>query len=81
MPAQIAVLLALAAKLFDAVPLDQMTDAEHGLCEAAAEIPKEVRQRLDTADKLSDDDREAILQIARQSLERFQPKPPPEKKP
>jgi F-type H+-transporting ATPase subunit alpha len=80
-PAQIAVLLALAAKLFDAVPLDQMTDAEHGLCEAAAEIPAEVRQRLDTADKLSDDDREAILQIARQSLERFQPKPQPEKKP
>jgi F-type H+-transporting ATPase subunit alpha len=28
-PAQIAVLLALTAELFDRVPLDQMTDAEH----------------------------------------------------
>ena len=28
-PAQIAVLLALTAELFDLVPLDQMTEAEH----------------------------------------------------
>ena len=41
---------------------------------AAADIPAEVRQRLDTADKLSDDDRETIVQIARKSLARFQPK-------
>jgi len=80
-PAQIAVLLALAAKLFDGVPLDQMTDAEHGLCEAAADIPAEVRERLDTAAKLSDEDRETIIQIARRSLAPFQPKPEPEPKP
>ena len=30
-PAQIAILLALTAKLFDAVPLDQMADAEHAV--------------------------------------------------
>jgi F-type H+-transporting ATPase subunit alpha len=74
-PAQIAVLLALTAELFDHVPLDQMTDAEHALREAAADIPAEVRERLDTAEKLSDEDREAIIQIARKSLARFQPKP------
>jgi F-type H+-transporting ATPase subunit alpha len=74
-PAQIAVLLALTARLLDRVPLDQMTDAEHALCEAAADIPAEVRERLDTADKLSDEDRETIIQIARKSLARFQPKP------
>jgi F-type H+-transporting ATPase subunit alpha len=74
-PAQIAVLLALTAELFDRVPLDQMTDAEHVLREAAAEIPAEVRKRLDTADTLSDEDRETIIQIARKSLARFQPKP------
>jgi F-type H+-transporting ATPase subunit alpha len=79
-PAQIAVLLALIAGLFDLVPLDQMTDAEHALCEAAADIPAEVRERLDTADKLSDDDRKAIIEIGRRSLARFQPKPEPEKK-
>jgi len=74
-PAQIAVLLALTAELFDHVPLDQVTDAEHALREAAADIPAEVRERLDTAKKLSGEDREAIIQIARKSLARFQPKP------
>ena len=78
-PAQIAVLLALAAKLFDGVPLDQMTDAEHSLRVASADIPEEVRDRLQTAEKLSAGDRETIIQIARKSLARFQPKP--EKKP
>ena len=65
-PAQIAVLLALTAELFDRVPLDQMTDAEHALREAAADIPAEVRERLDTAEKLSDEDRETIIEIAPQ---------------
>jgi F-type H+-transporting ATPase subunit alpha len=74
-PAQIAVLLALTAELFDRVPLDQMTDAERSLREAAADIPAKVRERLDTADKLSDGDRNTIIEIARQALARFQPKP------
>ena len=74
-PAQIAVLLALTAELFDPVPLDQMTDAEHAVREAAADIPAEVRERFDTAEKLSDEDRETIIEIARKSLARFQPKP------
>jgi len=74
-PAQIAVLLALTAGLFDHVPLDQMTDAEHALREAAADIPAEVRERLDTADKLSDEDRKTIIEIARKALEEFSPDP------
>jgi F-type H+-transporting ATPase subunit alpha len=74
-PAQILVLLALTAELFDRVPLDQMTVAEHALREAAADIPAEVRERLGTAEKLSDEDRETIIEIARKSLARFQPKP------
>jgi F-type H+/Na+-transporting ATPase subunit alpha len=73
--AQIAVLLALTAALFDGVPLDQMTDAEHALREAAGNIPAEVIERLDTAEKLSDEDRETILALARQALEAFSPKP------
>jgi F-type H+-transporting ATPase subunit alpha len=79
--AQIAVLLALTAKLFDRVPLDRMTSAEHALVQAAVEIPKEVLGRLDTADKLSDPDREAILQIARTTLSSFQTLPAPAAKP
>ncbi|SPE61570.1 F1 sector of membrane-bound ATP synthase, alpha subunit (fragment) [Verrucomicrobia bacterium] len=74
-PAQIAVLLALTAELFDPVPLDQMTDAEHAVCEAAANIPTEVCARFETADKLSDEDRKTIIEITRKALARFQPKP------
>ena len=73
-PAQIAVLLALTAELFDKVPMDQMTDAEHAVHEAAASIPADVCERLDTAEKLSDEDRKSIIEVARLALTPFQPK-------
>lgn len=79
-PAQIAVLLALSAELFDRVPLDQMTDAEHAVHEAAMDIPAEEQARLETSEKMSDEDRQSIIQIARKALDRFQPKPKPEEK-
>jgi F-type H+-transporting ATPase subunit alpha len=75
-PAQIAVLLALSAGLFDRVTLDQMPDAEQAVQKAAANISAEVCGRLETADKLSDEDRHTIIEIARQALDPFQPKPP-----
>jgi F-type H+-transporting ATPase subunit alpha len=77
-PAQITLLLALSAELFDRVPLDQMADAEQTLRDAAAGIPAEVRGRLESAEKLSGEDRETIIQFARTSLARFQPKPKPD---
>jgi F-type H+-transporting ATPase subunit alpha len=80
-PAQIAVLLALTALLFDDVPLERMTDAEQAVREAAAKIPEDMGERLDTPDTLSDEDRETIIEIARKSLARFQPKPEPQSKP
>jgi F-type H+-transporting ATPase subunit alpha len=75
--AQIAVLLALTADLFDQVPLDQMTAAEQAVQEAAANIPAEVSARFVSADELSDADRKAIIEIARQALTPFQSKPAP----
>jgi F-type H+-transporting ATPase subunit alpha len=74
-PAQIAVLLALTDKLFDSVPLERMTDAEKDVRKAAADIPDEVAARFNSADKLSDEDRKTIIEIARQALAPFQPKP------
>jgi F-type H+-transporting ATPase subunit alpha len=74
-PAQITILLALTAKLFDLVPIDQITDAEQAVHEAAASIPAEVCARFETAAELSDEDRKTIIEIARKSLARFQPKP------
>jgi len=71
-PGQITVLLALTGKLFDSVPLEQMRDAELALRAAAAELPAEVIRRFASAEQLSDSDREAILQIARETLAPFQ---------
>jgi F-type H+-transporting ATPase subunit alpha len=76
-PAQIAVLLALTANLFDPVPLDKMTDAGNDVREAAATIPKEVSARFETAAKLNDEDKKTIVEIARKALAPFQPKPEP----
>ena len=74
-PAQLAMLLALTARYFDPIPLDQMTDAGRALREAAANIPPAVCERFETADELSDDDRTTVIDIARQSLARFEPEP------
>jgi len=67
-PAQIAILLALTADLFDPVPLDEMTEAQKAVREAANNIPPDVCARFETADKLSDEDRKTVVEIARQAL-------------
>jgi len=76
-PAQITVLLALTANLFDPVPLDRMTEAGSAVRGAAANIPAEISARFETAAKLSDEDKKGIIEIARQALVPFQPKPDP----
>ena len=73
-PAQIAVLLALTTGLFDAVPLDQMADAERAVSEAALDLPADLCERLGSADTLSDADRATIVEAARHALETFRPK-------
>ena len=82
-PAQITILLALTANLFDPVPLDQMTKAGQAVREAAASIPAEMSARFETAAKLNDEDKKTIVEIARKALAPFQPKPEvkPEVKP
>lgn len=79
-PAQIATLLALSEGLFKAIPMDQMMDAEHAVQDSAANIPPEVCARFETASKLSDGDRQTIVEIARQSLTRFHTPPAPQPK-
>lgn len=74
-PEQITVLLALTEKLFDSVPLEKMRSAELAVRQASSGIPLEIRQRFDTDDNLSDSDRAAILQIARETLAPFQKTP------
>ncbi len=73
MTAQIAVLLALGAKLFDTVPLATMPAAERAVREAAQGIPPDLRARLEEAASLAAEDREAILAVARGALAPFLP--------
>lgn len=73
--AQISVLLALTAGLFDNVPLEKMAEAERALGDSIEEIPVDVQERLHTATKMSAEDKETIIQVARKSLSRFEAKP------
>ncbi len=75
MPAQIATLLALSADHFDPISLEKMPEAEKAVGEAAEKLPAALRDRLETADKLSDEDRKTILEQARTALASFQPEP------
>ncbi len=74
-PEQIAILLALKADLFDRVPLDRMIEAEQAVREAGASISADVRTRLESSPELNNEDRDAIVALARQALAPFQAKP------
>ena len=78
---QIIVLLALTAGLFDPLPLEKVSDAELALQKATTDIPADVAERLASADKFSDADRETILAIAKRTLASLQPVPAAEPAP
>jgi F-type H+-transporting ATPase subunit alpha len=80
---QVLILVALTGGLLDSVPLEKVRDAEVALRKAVAEIPADVCKRFSSNDKLSDDDRKAILLVATKAISPFQPSPahPSDKKP
>jgi len=51
--------------------MDRMKQAEQAVNDAAVNIPANIRYRFDTAEKFSDEDQQAILKIAQQSLKIF----------
>lgn len=71
--AQIMILLALSARLFDNVPLERMGEAQQALQNAAAKLPAAVCARFESAEIFADEDRETILVIARKTLIAFAP--------
>jgi len=79
--AQIAVLLALIAGLFDPVPLERMAEAERAVRQVAGQLPAGVAERLEGADSLSTGDRETILALVRQALETLPLNPGPQQAP
>jgi F-type H+-transporting ATPase subunit alpha len=78
-PAQITILLALMAGLFDTIAVDKVREAEAALCAAAEKIAADVQERFSSSDKLSDADRQVILTIAGNAMAAFQAKPEPGK--
>ncbi len=75
-PAQLAIVLALTAGLFDPVTPDCMADAEQAVADAARrDIPDALGRRLLQSDKLSDEDRAAMVELARGAIAAFVPKP------
>ena len=72
---QIVILVALTAGLLDTVPLGDVRKAEQALRKAVGAIPGEIRVRFSSNEKLSDDDRKAILQVVDGAIAPFRPKP------
>jgi F-type H+-transporting ATPase subunit alpha len=71
---QIALLIALAARLFDTVPMDRMKTAEQAVQQAASQLPAEVRQRILGGQSLRTEDRKAIQALATAALTGFREK-------
>ncbi|MEO8847819.1 MAG: alternate F1F0 ATPase, F1 subunit alpha [Casimicrobiaceae bacterium] len=72
-PAQIAVLLALTAGLFDSVPLPRMAEAQRAVEASAAKLPAPLCQRLVGTHELNDEDRRAVTDLATAALRAFLP--------
>ena len=73
-PEQIMILLALTNGHFDTIPLEKMQEAEDSLLEKANDIPKEIIDRIFANKKLTDEDKQSILEIADEKLSSFQEK-------
>lgn len=69
---QIAILLALTDNLFDGIPLEAMVKAQQAIKEALPQIPAELRTALESATKLSESQRHAIVAFAQTALVPFQ---------
>jgi F-type H+-transporting ATPase subunit alpha len=70
---QLAVLIALAAGSFDRISIEQIADAEKALRQATVSLPADLVARFTSAEKLSDADRQATLDVAIKALAPFQP--------
>ena len=55
--------------------MDQMTEAEHAVHEAAANMPAEMTARFASGATMNDDERDTIIQLVRRALLHFQREP------
>jgi F-type H+-transporting ATPase subunit alpha len=69
---QIAALLAATEGVFDSLPLDQVGQAEEKLRETVGQELPDVYGRIQSGAQLKEDDQEALLSLARQTVEAIQ---------
>ncbi|MFM2484687.1 alternate F1F0 ATPase, F1 subunit alpha [Celerinatantimonas yamalensis] len=69
--AQIAILLALNANLFDPVALHQMAAAQHAVTQATSNLPDDLVKRICTNDTLADADRQQLSDLAQKAITSF----------
>jgi F-type H+-transporting ATPase subunit alpha len=71
--AQITILLALTNGLFVSIPVSTMNVAESALISATKDFPLKLKTKLDAAESLNDEDKQAVLSLARQVLAELDP--------
>jgi F-type H+-transporting ATPase subunit alpha len=76
---QIVILVALTGGLLDGVPVGKVQEAKQALRKAVTDIPGEVSARFLSNEKLGDEDRKAILQVAAKATAPFRPDPAAER--
>jgi F-type H+-transporting ATPase subunit alpha len=70
-PEQVLLLVALTGRLFDAVPLDRMREAEAVVTGLRESLPADLVARMESDKELDDADREFILKAAQAALSPF----------
>ncbi|WP_028375410.1 alternate F1F0 ATPase, F1 subunit alpha [Leeuwenhoekiella sp. MAR_2009_132] len=68
---QIVILLSLKAGLLDTIAIERIQEAEQVLLNNMDSFPKEIIQRITSNEKLSEEDSQAILKIAKTLLKSF----------
>lgn len=68
---QVAALLATTEGLFDDVPVDQVGSAEEAIRRATRDRADKITERVISGEKLSDDDRQSLIDLAREQLTDF----------
>ncbi|MCO6475984.1 MAG: alternate F1F0 ATPase, F1 subunit alpha [Phaeodactylibacter sp.] len=72
LPEQVGVLLALTQHLFDSVPLQKVKAAEKAVRQEMQQLPGKLRESLFSDKKLSEENREEILERAKKALKPYQ---------
>ncbi|MDB9361563.1 alternate F1F0 ATPase, F1 subunit alpha [Nodularia spumigena CS-588/02] len=70
---QIAVLLAVTEGIFDDIPLDKIEEAARAVRQQVTEQLSEVSGRIQAGEKLSDEDRNALLSVAQEATAFLKP--------